>query len=116
TRTLKGEMIEVLMEVRSNNVQWERLPQGLDPELLDILRAMLATNPEERYQDTSELARDLEYYIYKDGYGPTIVTLANYMRETMPGRFGDPIGSAAVAEDERTVVIEDPDEKTLVMQ
>ncbi len=116
TRTLKGELIEILMEVRANSIQWDRLPQGLDPELLEILRAMLAANPEERYQNTSELAHDLEYYIYKDGYGPTIVTLANYMRETMPGRFGEPAGASAVAENERTVVIEDPDEKTLVMQ
>ncbi|MGN0849057.1 MAG: hypothetical protein ACI4OV_05140 [Victivallaceae bacterium] len=35
------------------------------------------------------LARDLEYYIYKDGYGPTIVTMAEYMRKIMPGIFGE---------------------------
>ena len=31
----------------------------------------------------------LEHYIYKDGYGPGHVTLAEYMQSVMPGRFGN---------------------------
>ena len=59
-----------------------------------------------RYSDTALLARDLEYFIYKDGYGPTIVTLADYMRRLMPGRFGiEPAGPETIGDSDRTVVI-----------
>lgn len=36
-----------------------------------------------RYSSSSELASALEYHIYKDGYGPTTVSLAEYMRKEM---------------------------------
>jgi len=110
TRTLLGEMDDILEEIRSNKIHWEFLPPDLDPALLAILQKMLATDPSGRCRNTSDLARDLEYYIYKDGYGPTIVTLANYMKELMPGVFGAPETAAAA---ERTTIIED--EKTMVM-
>ena len=56
--------------------------------------------------DTALLARDLEYFIYKDGYGPTIVTLADYMRRLVPGRFGiEPAGPETIGDSNRTVVI-----------
>ena len=88
SRKLNGDMGDMLMEIRSNYIAWELLPSDLDDELMGILRRMLGKDPAERYSDTSRLARDLEYYIYKDGYGPTIVTLAAYIREVMPGVFG----------------------------
>ena len=50
---------------------------------------MLETDPRNRFNSTAQLARELEYYIYKDGYGPTIVTMAEYMRKIMPGIFGE---------------------------
>jgi serine/threonine-protein kinase len=48
---------------------------------------MLATNPADRFSSSAELAEALERYIYHDHYGPTIVTLAKYLQELMPGRF-----------------------------
>lgn len=48
---------------------------------------MLALNPAERYHSTDELGRDLEYHIYKDGYGPTIVALADYIRGHLSQRY-----------------------------
>jgi len=113
TRKLVGDLTEVIIEIRANNIPWELLPADLDPALLEILHTMLATSPDERYADTSILARDLEYFIYKDGYGPTIVTLANYMREIMPGVFGeqpDETKTDAVANDATENM-----EKTIVM-
>lgn len=89
TRNLQGELPQILEEIRSNHIAWERLPQDLNPALNDILHTMLETDPRNRFNSTAQLARELEYYIYKDGYGPTIVTMAEYMRKIMPGIFGE---------------------------
>ncbi len=86
-RNLELSLREMVNDIRHNHIAWEKLPTDIDRDLLAILRRMLATDPGERFLDTSELARTLEYYIYKDGYGPTIVTLADYMKELMPGVF-----------------------------
>ncbi|MBU4199473.1 MAG: serine/threonine protein kinase [Verrucomicrobia bacterium] len=61
-------------------IPWHFLPQGLSGDLAAILNKMLAFTPGDRYQDTDHLARDLEYFIYKDGYGPTIQTMEEYLR------------------------------------
>ena len=78
---------EMIDAIRQNELDWSLLPEDLDEDLKTLLRRMLALRPEERFSDTSELARSLEYYIYKDGYGPTIVTLSTYMKEMLPGIF-----------------------------
>ena len=97
---------EQLALARENRIDWTLLPEELPEEVADMLRRMLATDPGERYSDTALLARDLEYFIYKDGYGPTIVTLADYMRRLMPGRFGiEPAGPETIGDSDRTVVI-----------
>jgi serine/threonine protein kinase len=82
-RDLHAKLDEVLEQARDGAVDWCEV-SCFDEELVGILRRMLAIDPSERYQSTDELAQDLEYYIYKDGYGPTIVALANYMRERLP--------------------------------
>lgn len=89
-RNLDEPLREILEQARSNYIDWDRLPEKIDEEILAVLRKMLATDPADRYQNTSTLARDLEYYIYKDGYGPTIVTLAEYMARQMPALFDFP--------------------------
>lgn len=86
----EGSLTEQLQNARNRVIDWKRLPGDLPEGLREILEKMLAFDPEKRYTDTAILARDLEYFIYKDGYGPTIVTLADYMRKFMPARFGDP--------------------------
>lgn len=62
-------------------IPWDQLPENTSEELTGILKKMLAPLPEDRYQDTDLLARALEYYIYRHGYGPTIQTLEDYMRK-----------------------------------
>ncbi len=89
-RNINGSLREILEQAKSNYINWDCLPESLDDEILTVLRMMMATDPADRYQNTSVLARDLEYYIYKDGYGPTIVTLAEYMAQQMPALFNVP--------------------------
>lgn len=86
-RQLNASFEDILKQARENEINWDALPDNIDKELLKIITKMLASSPDERYQDTAELARDLEYHIYKDGYGPTIVTLSEYMRKQMPALF-----------------------------
>lgn len=71
----------------SGHINWDLLSDDIDTDLKQIIVKMLAFEPGSRYKDSSELASALEYHIYKDGYGPTIVTLANYMHKEMPGLF-----------------------------
>ena len=118
----------LLAQVRAGSVDWSRLPEDLPEELRNILAKMLAADPDARYEATDILARDLEYFIYKDGYGPTIVTLSQYIRELLPGRFG-PSGAAprtgitethgpGGTDPDRTVVLENPasdPERTVVL-
>jgi serine/threonine protein kinase len=78
---------------------WHLLPRETGPEVLEILHTALAPDPANRYPETSAMARALEYYIYKDGYGPTIQTVEAYMRKHFPELycFEPPAGAAAVS-------------------
>ena len=96
TRDVHADRKDLIEQIRSNYIAWCVLPDHLPAELRKILERMLATDPKDRYADTAELARELEYYIYKDGYGPTIVTLAQYMARLMPGRFSVAPEDAAI--------------------
>jgi len=107
-RSLDLTMREMVVAIRSNTIDWSLLPPDIDDSLKEILRQMLATVPTERFHTTADLARALEYYIYKDGYGPTIVTLANYMKTLLPGIFAvEPSHDAMVSQ---TVHEFDPDQ------
>jgi serine/threonine protein kinase len=65
-------------------VDWDLLPKDLPDDIRVILEKCLAFDPDGRFQSSSELAKSLEYFIYKDGYGPTIQTLEAYLRSQMP--------------------------------
>ena len=75
---------EILDAAKAGWIGWESLPEGLSEDLMSILRKMLARSREERYSDTGRLAYDLEYFIYHKGYGPTVVSLENYLRDNFP--------------------------------
>jgi eukaryotic-like serine/threonine-protein kinase len=97
-------------------VDWARLPKDVPNAVRDILKRCLALAPEDRYEDTAALARDLEYEIYKDGYGPTIQTLEAYLRDQFPYLYRSGGGGSGLANSEqRTAVAADPD-ATVVLQ
>lgn len=121
-RDMDEDIQAILQQAKNNLIQWHKLPEETTTEIQDMLSKMMATDPAERYQATTELARELEYYIYKSGYGPTIVTLAEYMQNFMPGKFITGNNETAQRkESEQTVPIytdEDPLEdsgKTVVL-
>jgi serine/threonine protein kinase len=65
-----------------------RPPQELRPDLPDELAAIviraLQPQPDDRYQSAGEMGYALEYFLYRDGYGPTNVTLRDYLRAHFP--------------------------------
>lgn len=65
-------------------VDTDRLPKNVPNALLDILFRAIQVDPDDRYQNCDEMCTALEYYIYKDGYGPTIVTLEKFLKNTFP--------------------------------
>ncbi len=56
------------------------LREEIDGDLAAILRRALERDRDARYQTAHEMMQSLEYYLYKDGYGPTNEKLAEYMR------------------------------------
>jgi serine/threonine protein kinase len=88
TRDVRSGRQGVIQQIRCNYINWDALPDDLPDNLRAILKKMLEFDPACRYRDCHELVQVLEYYIYRDGYGPTMVTLSKYMHEFMPGYFG----------------------------
>jgi eukaryotic-like serine/threonine-protein kinase len=66
-------------------------PRSLNPTISEgveeVLLRTLQRDPAARYQTAGELGTDLEYQIYHQGYGPTIVTLEKHMRGLFPELF-----------------------------
>lgn len=54
---------------------------GLDVRMQGILKRALARKREDRYQSALEMLVALEQFIYSEGYGPTSVKLADYLRQ-----------------------------------
>ncbi len=97
------DVFEVLERVKEAQAPDPRTYRESIPEnvAMIILKA-LARDPADRYQAAGEMGYDLEYQMYHKGYGPTIVTLAQYVAEVFPERTfyappsrGDDIDTAA---------------------
>ena len=80
---------EMLKQAEKGIILWDRLPEDLDPILLDILKKMLAKNPKERFSSTRDLADELNFYIYKDGLGPTKTAFSDFLRSEVPYIFNE---------------------------
>jgi eukaryotic-like serine/threonine-protein kinase len=81
------------------------LDSRIDDKLNDILHHCLARDTARRYATADELMYDLEYYIYRDGYGPTNETLGKFIREL----FGQlvPLASAMEEGHGKTIILEE---------
>jgi len=72
---------------RAGWVDWEALDPGISAPVRAILERMLQRDPEQRYAASDRLAYELEYCIYHQGYGPTVVTLEAYLRKHFSGLY-----------------------------
>ncbi|MGH7145156.1 MAG: serine/threonine protein kinase [Planctomycetota bacterium] len=70
-----------------DNVKFAPIPEiksrraDIPDDLAKIVHKALERDLTKRYQTAGEMGYDLEYYMYHDRFGPTNVTLGNYMRE-----------------------------------
>ena len=53
-------------------------------DLADIVDRALQPDPADRFQTAADMGYALEYHLYHDGYGPTNVTLRDYLRGHFP--------------------------------
>jgi serine/threonine protein kinase len=75
----------LLRRARGGEVDWEVWRRcDLESALEAMVARCLAVREDERYPTAAELAHDLEYFIYKDGYGPTTSTLAAHLAGRFP--------------------------------
>jgi eukaryotic-like serine/threonine-protein kinase len=95
-------------ELARQEIPWEHLPSSVHKDIRSILEKMLALDPKDRYQDTDTLAHALEYFIYRDGYGPTIQTLEQYLREHFGFLYTNPDHKSSKENEEATTVIPSP--------
>jgi serine/threonine-protein kinase len=79
------------------------LDPRIDDKLNDILHHCLTRELDRRYATADQLMTELEYYIYRDGYGPTNETLGKFIRELFGQEAPKPLPV-------------DPQFKTIVME
>jgi serine/threonine-protein kinase len=79
---------ESVEELRVQHKRQIRDPRELNPqvpeELALITMKALAYNPEDRFQTARDLGNALEYYMYRDKWGPTNEKLAEYLQKVFP--------------------------------
>jgi len=73
----------VAMQARPIRDVREANPQ-VPPELALICMKALAHDPEERFQTARDFGNSLEYYMYRDRWGPTNEKLAEYLQKIFP--------------------------------
>ena len=92
-----------------------KLNPDVPEDLEQILSKALQRKPEKRYQTAGEMGYALEYYMYHDRFGPTNVTLQNYLGEIFPETSvpGAPKDGSTTAP---TLAVEIGDEGTLLIE
>ena len=77
-----GDIYETLENVKNAVIPNPKKYRPEMPEdLCEILKRALERDLSKRYQTAGEMGVALEYYMYHKGYGPTNVSLGNYLRK-----------------------------------
>ena len=80
------------------------------PDIPDDLAAIvdraLQPEPGDRFQSAADMGYALEYHLYHDGYGPTNVTLRDYLRENFPSLTVHDLGGDTTLRSDSASVIE----------
>jgi serine/threonine-protein kinase len=98
--TLKNVLVKEIPSMKDLNPE-------ITPQIERIARRAVERDLTRRYQSGSEMGYDLEYAIYHEGYGPTIVTLEKHLRRIFPGlshTASDPERSSVAHRNEGTTL------------
>lgn len=82
-RLFRGDSpLQVLASVRTAVIPRLRAYRPDVPDALEgIVLKALERDPERRFASAGEMGHALEYFLYRDGYGPTNQTLGRYVKE-----------------------------------
>jgi serine/threonine-protein kinase len=77
-------------------------------DLAAIVDRALQPDPADRFQSAADMGYALEYHLYHDGYGPTNVTLRDYLRDHFPSLSAHNVGldPTVIRPDSSTTMIE----------
>lgn len=82
---------EVLDQVISAQVPSPRMRNPDIPDgIMDILKRALQRDPAKRFPDAAAMGEACEHFLYDKGYGPTNLTLKQYLLSLFPGEPGAP--------------------------
>jgi serine/threonine-protein kinase len=83
-------------------------PRTFNPVIPDgvmaILRRALQRDPARRYASAGEMGEACEHVLYDKGYGPTNLTLKQYLHRLFPGAAGAPTAAAGFPVVEPTLI------------
>jgi len=83
--------VRTIMRVRTMEVPPIATHRSDVPESLQaILECALQRDPDRRFPSAGDMGYQLEFYLYKDGFGPTNDKLCEYMRTILPELFALP--------------------------
>ena len=107
--TLKNVIQSPISPIREVNPK-------VPPEVEKILAKALERDLDKRYQDAGHFAYELEYYMYNNRFGPTMVTLENYLHDLYPevsSRYGGSPETRDLGYDPniQTIYLKDSDKK-----
>ena len=75
-------------------------------DLASIVDRSLQPDPADRFQTAADMGYALEYHLYHDGYGPTNVTLRDYLRDHFPNVPGHDLGPGTTRKTDSASLIE----------
>ena len=83
-------------------------PRAFNPDIPDgvmvILRRALQRTPARRYANAGEMGEACEHFLYDKGYGPTNLTLKQYLHQLFPGSDARTAATAAFPVIEPTLI------------
>jgi len=86
-------------------------PRESNPDIpdtvLEIVQRALQRNPDERFANAADMGAACEHVLYDKGYGPTNLTLKQYLQGLFPAAYNDPEAALTPLDDA-------PDEVTSV--
>ena len=79
-------MMTIRKIIRDDLPQVRTMRPDVPSTIERILYKALQRDPEQRYSETGAMGQELEFYMYNDRFGPTNITLAQYLAKFFPSR------------------------------
>jgi len=96
--TFEGEnAADILSRVLQRDPDWARLPPGVPPSIVRLLRLCLEKDPRKRRQAAGDVRLDLEHALTEPVVAPSVVASGRRSLATVAGAIGAVVAIAALA-------------------